>query len=61
MSCGTFQGLINVVFIVVHSVDVIQGHHSSFWDPILCDIDGRVSILILDKLEDFPKPKRSDL
>lgn len=48
--CGTFQGLVYVALIVVRSVDVIQVYGASLWDPILCHIDGRVSILILDEL-----------
>lgn len=43
------------------SMKVIQIDLSSLRDPILRHINRWVSILVLDKLEDSPKPKWGDL
>lgn len=47
----TFQSLINVVLIVIDTVNVIQVHVSSFRNAILSNINGRVSILLLDEVQ----------
>lgn len=58
---GTFQPLVDVVFIEVCSVNVIQIKGSSLRDAVLGHVDGLVSVLILDELQQFSESKGSDL
>lgn len=53
----TFQSLINVVFIVVDSVKVIQVHVSSFRNAILSNVNRRVSVLFLDEVQNLSESR----
>lgn len=53
----TFQCLVNVAPIVMHSPSVIEFKGSPFWDPIFSHINGRVVVLFLYPPEDLPESK----
>lgn len=56
----TFQPLVDVVFVVVCPVDVVQIHLPSLRHSVLRHVDGRVSVFILDELQQFSESKGSD-
>lgn len=57
----TFEDLIDVILIVVNPVDIVQIHWPSRRDPILCDDDGWVAVLLLDEVEDLAESKWGNL
>lgn len=57
----TFQCLVNVSPIVMHSPSVIEFKGSPFWDSIFSHINGRVVVLFLYPPEDLPEPKGGHL
>lgn len=61
MGALTFEGLIDVAAEVVDPVGIIEFWVPSSGHPILCDINWRVVVFLLQPVQDPPEAKRGHL
>lgn len=57
----TFQHLVEVFFVVVTPLSVVQVDLSPLWYSVFCDDDGRISVLLFNEIQNFSEPEGGNL